>query len=305
MRRPRSIAAGAIVGLLSFLLSLPAIALETARNDEGPRARRRWPVIMAAGDIASAGEPSRGQRRTAALIGRRRLTALLPLGDTQYEEGHIADYRSSYHPTWGRFRRKTHPVPGNHEYGMPGAAGYFRYFGKRAHRSHGGYYSFNLGRWHLIAINSARDGEPSQAQLRWLRRDLRRNRDRCELAYWHHPRFSSGTRHGSDDAMAPFWRALHAAGVDVVLNGHEHHYERFARLLPSGRPSVDGIREFVVGTGGKSGGYPFRSDPLRGSRKRLNGLGLIRMELRASSYTWRFLRVDGTVADRGSTACHR
>ena len=105
--------------------------------------------------------------------------------------------------------------------------------------------------------------------------------------------------------MAPFWRALHAHGVDVVLNGHEHHYERFARLLPSGRPSVNGIQEFVIGTGGSGGGNPFRGDPLRGSRMRLHGLGMIRMELRASSYTWRFLRVDGTVADRGSTACHR
>jgi hypothetical protein len=258
---------------------------------------------MAAGDIAARGEPSRGQRQTAALIGRRRTTAVLPLGDTQYDDGLFGDYRSSYHPTWGRFLNKTHPVPGNHEY-HSGARGYFRYFGKRAHPAHGGYYSFDLGRWHLIALNSSRGGEPSQAQLRWLRRDLRRNRDRCELAYWHHPRFSSGTNHGSDPDMSPFWRTLHAHGVDVVLNGHEHQYERFARLLPSGRPSTNGIREFVVGTGGNGGNYPF-GDAVRGSRKRLNGLGVLRMELRPSSYRWRLLRVNGEVADRGSTTCHR
>jgi len=303
MRSPRSIAVGAIVGFISLLPSLPTSAHQPEKSELGGSARRGWPVIMAAGDIAAPGEPSRGQRETAALIGRRRFTALLPLGDTQYDDGLIGDYRSSYDPTWGRFFNKTHPVPGNHEYHSD-ARGYFRYFGRRAHPPHG-YYSFDLGRWHLIALNSSNGGRPSSRQLRWLRRDLRRNRDRCELAYWHHPRFSSGTQHGSDDDMAPFWRALHAHGVDVVLNGHEHHYERFARLLPSGRPSVNGIREFVVGTGGNSGGNPFRGDPLRGSRRRLHGLGLIRMELRASSYTWRYLRVDGTVADRGSTACHR
>ncbi|HJR98090.1 MAG TPA: metallophosphoesterase [Actinomycetota bacterium] len=303
MHSPRSIAVGAIVGLISLLPSLPSSAHQPERGELGGSARQGWPVIMAAGDIAAPGEPSRGQRQTAALIGRRRFTALLPLGDTQYDDGLIGDYRASYDPTWGRFLKKTHPVPGNHEYHSD-ARGYFRYFGKRAHRTHGGYYSFDLGRWHLIALNSSHGGEPSQAQLRWLRRDLRRNLDRCELAYWHHPRFSSGTLHGSDPDMAPFWRALHAQGVDVVLNGHEHHYERFARSLPGGRPSANGIRGFVVGTGGNGGNSPF-GDALRGSRKRIKGLGLIRMQLRASSYSWRFVRVDGTVADRGSTACHR
>lgn len=304
MRRSRSFAIGAMVSLVVMLASLPSLAHHGEQHDHAVRARRaRWPVIVAAGDIAAAGAPAHGQQRTTTLIRRLRPTAVLPLGDTQYEEGLIGDYRSSYARTWGRFLHKTHPVPGNHEY-RSHARGYFRYFGKRAHRSHGGYYSFDLGRWHLIALNSA-DGEgPSFAQLAWLRRDLERNRDRCELAYWHHPRFSSGVVHGSNHAMGSFWRILQAAGVDVVLNGHEHNYERFRPMLPGGRPSAGGIRQFVAGTGGKGGNYPFRSHPMRASQVRLNGLGLIRMELRGASYAWRFVRPGGRVVDRGSTSCH-
>lgn len=305
MHRTITSVIGATVSFMMMLPSLPSLAHDSGQSERGGRARRaRWPVVVAAGDIASEGDPGRGQRRTTTAIGRLRPTAVLPLGDTQYEDGLIGDYRSSYARTWGRFLHKTHPVPGNHEY-RTGARGYFRYFGKRAHRPHGGYYSFDLGRWHLIALNSS-DGEgPSFAQLAWLRRDLRRNRDRCELAYWHHPRFSSGVNHGSNRAMGSYWEILQAAGVDVVLNGHEHNYERFRPMLPSGRPSARGIRQFVAGTGGKGGDYPFSAHPMRTSQVRLNGLGLLRMELRGASYAWRFVRPGGRVVDRGSTSCHR
>ena len=304
MRRTRPIWIVATAGLV-VLSSLPSFAHNVERGDRAarihaPRAR----TIVAAGDIASQGRPSWGQRQTARLIGRLNPTAVLPLGDIQYEDGLFADFRSSYHPTWGRFLRKTYPVPGNHEY-RSGAHGYFRYFGKRAHPGHGGYYSYNLGSWHLIALNSS-DGEgPSSPQLAWLRRDLRRNRDRCELAYWHHPRFSSGTSHGSNRAMGSFWATLQAGGVDVVLAGHEHNYERFKPMLPGGRASIGGIRQFVVGTGGKGGDYPFRPRPIRTSQVRLRGLGLLEMELRATSYAWRFVRVGGgRVPDRGMAPCH-
>jgi acid phosphatase type 7 len=297
MRTPR-------VGVISALTAALALSSVHALAVEGGRRARRAPVIAAAGDIASAGSPGHGQLRTTSLLGRLRLTAVLVLGDAQYENGLYSEYRASYHPTWGRFLRKTYPVPGNHDYRSGDARGYFSYFGRRAHAAHGGYYSFDLGRWHLIALNSAEGDAPLRAQLAWLRRDLRRNRDRCELAFWHHPRFSSGVNHGSDRAMAAFWEVLQPAGVDVVLNGHEHNYERFKKMSPGGGASPNGMREFVVGTGGKGGNYPFLSRPLRTSQVRLQGLGVLRMQLRAGDYSWRFVRPGGRVLDRGSTACH-
>lgn len=288
----------------SAVLALALTLFPAAEVSVEESARRRATVIVAAGDIASQGDPSQAQKATARLIRRIDPRAVLPLGDTQYEKGAYEDYRSSYHPTWGRFLRKTYPVPGNHEYGTPGASGYFRYFGARAHRQNGGYYSYNLGRWHLIALNSSKGGTPSEAQLRWLRRDLQRNDRRCEIAYWHHARFSSGDEHGPDGNMAAYWRILQANGVDVVLNSHEHNYERFAQMLPSGVPSSRGVRQFVVGTGG-DGLYGFRGDPMRGSRERIRDHGVLRLNLRARSYAWGFVRVGGGATDTGSTRCHR
>ncbi|MGH2539866.1 MAG: metallophosphoesterase family protein [Actinomycetota bacterium] len=296
----RTLRLGVIAALTAALVlsSVNAFAV-----DAGHRARRA-PVIAAAGDIASAGSPGHGQQRTTSLLRSLRLTALLVLGDAQYEDGLYHEYLGSYDSTWGRFLRKTHPVPGNHDYRTGDADGYFRYFGRRAHGAHGGYYSFNLGRWHLIALNSSDGDGPSSAQLAWLRRNLRRNRDRCELAFWHHPRFSSGVNHGSDRAMAPYWEVLQPAGVDVVLNGHEHNYERFKKMHPGGGASPNGMREFVVGTGGKGGDYPFLSHPLRTSQVRLQGLGVLRMRLRPGAYSWQFVRPGGRILDRGSTSCH-
>jgi Calcineurin-like phosphoesterase len=266
-------------------------------------AARAEPVITAAGDIAQDNEPGQGQRATASRITRIDPVAALTLGDNQYPAGALSDFRSSYDPTWGRFKAKTFPTPGNHDYGTSGARGYFRYFRARAHPRHGGYYSFDLGGWHLVAVNTGA-APPSRRQLRWIRRDLRRNDDVCELAYWHHPRWSSGSVHGSDASLSPLWRVLFRAGVDVVLNGHEHHYERFARLTPAGRRSANGIREFVVGTGGAST-YPF-GDPVRGSQKRITGAyGVLRLALHSSGYAWRFVRVGGSVADSGTGGCHR
>lgn len=273
----------------------PAIGPMPARADD--------PVITAAGDIAQGGEPSRPQRQTARLVISIDPTAVLTLGDNQYPSGRLSDFRASYDPTWGRFKDITHPVPGNHEYLTARAQGYFRYFHRRAHRSTGGYYSFDLGAWHLVAVNSGR-WVISDAQLRFVRRDLRQSDATCELAYWHNPRFSSGAVHGSNPAMGHLWRVLFRAGVDVVLNGHEHSYERFARLAPSGRRAPRrGIREFVVGTGG-AGTYPF-GDPIRGSRVRITGVhGVLEMTLRPHRYDWAFVRTDGKVLDDGRDHCH-
>jgi hypothetical protein len=261
------------------------------------------PEIVAAGDIARK-EPAPPQRKTARLIRRIDPVAVLTLGDNQYPDGTLRQYRHSYDLTWGRFKGRTYPSPGNHDYHTPRAAGYFKYFGRRAHRGSGGMYSFNLGRWHLVSINS-RTGRISDRKLRWVRRDLRKNRDRCELAYWHHPRWTSGSRHRPDPHMARLWRVLYRRGVDVVLNGHEHSYERFALMNPAGALAPRrGIREFVVGTGGGHL-YPMGT-PTFGSQKRIDDrFGVLRMVLRPRSYRWRFIAVDGAVLDKGRHGCHR
>lgn len=261
------------------------------------------PVITAAGDIAHEGQPNRPQRRTARLVMSIEPTAALTLGDNQYPDGELADFEASYDPTWGRFKNITRPVAGNHDYQTQGADGYFDYFGRRARRGNGGYYSFDLGAWHLVAVNSGL-GSISDEQLAWIRHDLRRSDATCELAYWHHPRWSSGITHGSDEDMADLWRVLFRQGVDVVLNGHEHNYERFALLSPSGRPAPRrGIRELVVGTGGADS-YPF-GDPIRGSQKRItDGFGVLRMTLHNDAYAWAFVRVNGRVRDHGRHGCH-
>ncbi len=259
-------------------------------------------MIVAAGDIACGGAPCAGQAGTARLIRRIHPRAVLTLGDNQYPDGEYDDFLASYDPTWGAFLDVTRPVPGNHDYGVAGAAGYFRYFGRRAHRRAGGYYSFDLGGWHVLALNSG-PGSISEAQLSWVREDLRADGHLCELAYWHHPRWSSGSQHGSDEDLAGLWEVLHAEGVDVVLNGHEHNYERFARMDPSGRLDPAGIRQFVVGTGGRSH-YGF-GDPVPGSQVRITGrFGVLRMVLRPGGYEWAFVAVGGDVLDRGRARCH-
>jgi acid phosphatase type 7 len=282
----------------AFTLSLAALAIMAVPGDAVAGS-----VVVAAGDIACEGDPCPPQRRTARLIRRIDPTAVLTLGDNQYPSGALHDFRSSYDPTWGRFRGRTYPSPGNHEYGTPGAAGYFAYFGRRAHPRTNGTYSFNLGRWHFVSINSGR-GHVTSRQLRWLRRDLVRDRRRCELAYWHHPRWSSGREHGSDPAMAPLWRVLFRAGVDVVLNGHEHNYERFARLSPRGvRAPRRGIRQFVAGTGGADL-YRLGAG-IRGSQRRIDDRwGVLRLAMRARGYRWAFVGIGGIRLDRGSERCH-
>ena len=278
-----------IAGVLAVALAVPASA---------------DPSIIAAGDISCGNPPCRGARGTARLIGRLHPTAVLALGDNQYPDGALRDYRRSYDLTWGRFERKTHPTPGNHDYGSSRAAGYFGYFGARAHRARGGFYSFNLGRWHIISVNSG-PGRIPHNSLGWISRNLNADHHLCELAYWHHPRWSSGREHGSDQGMSALWGVLFRAGVDVVLNGHEHNYERFALMAPSGGPAPRiGIREFVVGTGGFS--HYRLGNPIRGSQRRIdNTFGVLRMILHERSYSWRFITSGRRVADRGQHACHR
>jgi calcineurin-like phosphoesterase family protein len=262
------------------------------------------PVIVAAGDIACPTDPCDGHVKTARLIGRIDPRAVLTLGDNQYSDGALDDYRASYDPTWGRFKGSTYPAPGNHEYHTSGAQGYFDYFGARAHPGSDGMYSVDMGRWHLVSINSGR-GDISESQLQWVRSNLGNDGHRCELAYWHHPRWSSGTNHGSDPGMGALWEVLYRHGVDVALNGHEHNYERFALLNPAGESAPRaGIREFVVGTGGRSV-YGLGS-PIPGSQKRIGSrFGVLRLVLHPRSYGWRFVAVGRVVLDSGRHACHR
>ena len=235
------------------------------------------------------------------------LDALLVLGDAQYEDGAYAKFAQSYDPSFGRVKGVTRPAPGNHEYATPNAAGYFQYFGQAAGDPAKGYYSFGLGGWHLIALNSncAQVGGcgKNSRQTRWLRNDLAAHPASCTLAYWHHPRFSSGP-HGSDSTFKPFWQALYSANADVVLVGHDHDYERFAPQDANGaRDSARGLRQFVVGTGGKTL-YSF-SSPVANSEVRASVFGVLKLTLRAGAYDWRFIAEGAeTFTDSGSAACH-
>jgi acid phosphatase type 7 len=267
---------------------------------------RSVPQVVAAGDIADC--DSEGDEVTAALLDRLPGT-VLALGDIAYERGSAREFARCYAPGWGRHRNRTRPAPGNHEYQTDDAAAYFAFFGQRAGPPGKGWYSFNLGSWHLIALNSnCREiggCHRGSEQERWLRADLTAHPTRCTLAYWHHPRFSSGVRHGSTERVAGLWEALYDAGADVALVGHEHNYERFAPLNPSGEVDrARGVRQVVVGTGGRSH-YPF-GDPLPGSEVRdSTSFGVLTLQLADRGYSWRFVSAsEHGLNDSGSDTCH-
>jgi len=294
------------------MLAIALVVLVLAVCAADPEGRAREPgaepiqqvgggavTIAAAGDIGAEGGPSDANVQTAALIEDLTPDAVLTLGDNQYEDGELDEFLDSYDLTWGRLKDITYPTPGNHEYGSGDAEGYFDYFGDAANPPDG-YYSFDLGNWHLVAVNS---NDFSEEQLAWIRNDLRSDGHPCELAYWHEPRWSSGDRHGSDSDMARFWRIMVHEGVDVVLNAHDHVYERFAKMNAAGAEDLAGVREFVVGTGGASL-YGF-DDPETGSKVRIAQYGVLTMVLEDLGYSWEFLKADdGMVLDEGSTRCH-
>jgi hypothetical protein len=277
------------------------------------------PVVVAAGDIASC--ESKGDEATAQLLARIRGT-VLTLGDNAYDDGTPEEFRQCYGPSWGEYKARTRPAPGNHDYPGIDAAqeagktsigpgkGYFGYFTKAAGDPSRGYYSYDLGRWHVLSLNSncaeVDHCVNSSPQIRWLKANLAANRDkRCTLAYFHHPRFSSGVEHGSIEEVKPIWDALYAAGVDVVLNGHEHNYERFAPQDPEGRADPKGgIREFVVGTGGESH-YPIYEPIANSEVHNDDTYGVLKLTLHPKGYEWRFVPAGGgTFTDSGSARCH-
>jgi hypothetical protein len=268
-------------------------------------------TVYAAGDIADCRNyrpEYSGAAKTAALIAARladdREATVLSLGDNTYPVGLASEFTHCYEPTWGRFKARTYPSPGNHEYYSPLAAGYYNYFGDAAGPARRGYYSFTLGSWHVISLNSNLQQEEHKAQLKWLKADLEKNKMHCTLAYWHHPLYSSGG-HGSSDRMADVWAALQAADADLVLASHDHDYERFAPQDGNGtRDTKHGIRQFVVGTGGaRLSSFRFRKPNSEASSNSTHGV--LQLVLKDSSYEWEFLPVEkGGFTDRGATLCH-
>ena len=267
-------------------------------------------TVAAAGDLACppAYAPTSATCRQRAVSDRivadPDLTWLLALGDLQYDNGELADFQRAYDPSYGRVKAKTKPVPGNHEYNNSGANGYFTYFGAAAGDPNRGYYSFDVGStWHIVALNSNCDVltcAAGSAQEQWLRADLAASGRPCTIAFWHHPRFSSAT-HGDDATVAPFWTALADAGAEIVLSGHDHGYERFEPQTPTAAASPTGIREFVVGTGGRSL-YPFGS-PHANSAVRISGFGFLRLTLGTNLYSWQFVTETGAISDLGTGTC--
>lgn len=275
-------------------------------------------VVAAAGDIACApssgkfndgeGTPTNCRQKATAdlMLGIAGLDAVLALGDIQYDTGELSAYHGSYDRSWGRLKSITYPAVGNHEYLTRDAAGYFTYFGSRAGDPSTGYYSVDLGAWHVVALNSncskvggCGEGSP---QLEWLRADLAAHPRACTLAFWHHPLFSSG-QHGDNPGVAPLWEALDAAGAELVLAGHDHDYERFAPQDARGNADPRGMRQFVVGTGGKN---HYRVGDLQPNSEAHSDdtYGVLRLTLRADGYDWAFLPEPGKVfTDSGSGTC--
>ena len=255
-------------------------------------------TLVGAGDIAICG--SAGTAGTAALLDTID-GIVFTAGDNAYFQGTLNQYRQCYDPTWGRHLDRTRPAPGNHEYETAGASGYFAYFGPRAGPPGRGYYSFNVGPWHVLSLNSNVPAGNGTPQMQWLREDLGANTTRCVAAIWHHPLFSSG-QNGPSAFMQDTWRALRELGADVVIVGHEHLYERFSRMDETGRGTSEGLRQFTVGTGGAELTSPVRVSA--NSEVRASVFGVLRLTLRQDSYSWQFLAVPpATFSDSGSDSC--
>jgi 3',5'-cyclic AMP phosphodiesterase CpdA len=263
-------------------------------------------VLVGAGDIADCKDLS-GAEATAKLLEQIPGT-IMAVGDLAYPDGTKENF-ACYEKTWGRVRSRTRPAAGNHEFHSVGATVYFNYFGAAAGDPKYGYYSYELGSWHIIVLNSecAKVGgcDAGSRQVHWLREDLAANPAACTLAYWHNPLFSSGSAHGNDYEMKAFWQALYDAHAAVVINGHDHNYERFAPQNPDGRSdAARGIREFVVGTGGKNHRPILLAKPNSESRN-ADAYGVLKLTLRARTYDWQFVPEAGkSFADSGTGKCH-
>jgi hypothetical protein len=260
------------------------------------------PTFTGAGDIASC--VSSGDERTARLLDRIP-GPIFTVGDNAYTSEEVdKPFTECYDKSWGRHRSRTHPVPGNHEYEDGDINSYFDYFGRAAGERGKGYYSYDLGKWHIIALNSMLDASPDSPQGQWLANDLASHQTRCTLAYYHHPRFSSGP-HALRESAVDLWNTLFHAGVDVVVNGHDHIYERFGPMTDGGdRDNENGMREFVVGTGGDSH-YDIENVAAHSEVRSDDTYGVLSLTLHPAGYDWRFVPVsERYFSDAGTGSCH-
>jgi len=286
----------------SFLGSFPHSAIPSdafAANDQSA-------VLVGAGDIADCKDLT-GAEATAKLLDQLAGT-VMAVGDLAYPDGSKENF-VCYDKTWGRAKSRTRPAPGNHEFHAAGASPYFDYFGATAGDPKTGYYSYELGTWHIVVLNSeCKDVggcEPGSPQEKWLRSDLAAHAAACKLAYWHKPLFSSGGAHGNDLTVKPLFQALYDAHADVVVGGHDHDYERFAPQNPDGAADpAHGIREFVVGTGGKNH-RPFGESKPNSEVRDATAFGVLKLTLKPKSYDWQFIPEAGkSFTDSGTGACH-
>jgi hypothetical protein len=308
---------------LALALSLSSILGSRSTVTAADTTQQSALTVMAVGDIACdpANPDFHGgqgdnkfcqEKATSDLVAQANPDAVLALGDNQYEAATLSAFEQSYDPTWGRFKNITYPVPGNHEYVTPGAAGYFAYFGSRAGSTSGGYYSFDLGAWHFIALNSectdprVIDCSAGSPQEQWLLSDLAAHRSQCTLAFWHEPRFTSG-RNLNHPALQALWEDLYAFGAAIVLNGHDHIYERFAPQNPLQQADPHGIREFIVGGGGNNHQPNYGTIQPNSEVRDNTTYGVLKLTLRAGSYDWQYLPAqhagNGKFTDKGSGTC--
>jgi hypothetical protein len=297
------------VAAFSFLAAVLTVARPSANTANGAPASTpndQAAVLVGAGDIADCTDLS-GAEATAKLLEAIPGT-VMAVGDLAYPDGTQANF-ACYDKTWGRVKARTRPAVGNHEFHSTGATYYFSYFGPAAGDATKGYFSYELGVWHVIVLNSecaAVGGcEQGSKEEQWLRSDLANHHAACTLAYFHKPLFSSGGTHGDAAEFRAFWQALYEAHADVVVNGHDHDYERFAPQNPAGEADgAHGIREFVVGTGGKSH-RPFAAPHPNSEVRNADTFGVLKLALRAGAYDWQFIPEAGkTFTDSGSGSCH-
>jgi hypothetical protein len=298
----------ALVVIVAVVAGVAAgFAFMSGRNDTG-ESDFRVEVLLAAGDIAECDHE--GDEATAAILAEYPDVTIAPLGDLAYQEGTPAQFEDCYDPSWGRFKDRTRPATGNHDHSTTNAQGYWDYFGSRGGPYDKYYYSYDLGAWHVVVLNSdcwRVDGcELGDPQVQWLRKDLNQSPALCTLAYWHRPPFSSG-RYGDAANTArvqPLWQAAYEEGVDLVLTAHEHSYERFAPMDAAGKRDGAGMRLIVVGTGGGNL-REFANDPLPTTETRNDDTwGVLKLSLHSTGYDFEFLPVEGkSFTDSGSGSC--
>jgi hypothetical protein len=305
-------AAARLLGSLLLLLSATYAGCSGSELQQSPSAPDSPPppprpdeisILVGASDIGVCGSPA--SLATGRLLDSQPGT-IFAAGDLAYEEGTAEQFQNCYDPAWGRHKSRTRPVPGNHDYGSPDAAPYFAYFGSNAGPAGLGYYRYPSGNWQIYALNSNLEGMRNAAQMQWLRREMGAQPSLCSLAYFHHPRFSSGP-HGQTppvSSVRDMWIDLYSAGTDIVISGHDHLYERFAAQTADGFADSDyGIRQFIVGTGGAPLAAAARR--VANSETLIASFGILKLTLEPQSYRWEFLSADGgRVLDSGSGKCH-